>query len=176
MAVAVPTSSEAKKSAQPLGLVAASVAGAVYVLVAAGVVLRAVPWLWDNGVNDAISGATNTFVATALQLVVQVLAAVLLIWGGSKLASGPKAVGVRGGILLMVAVVFVGLFCVKGLYEQIGRPLSFGHVIVLLLYVVVLFLVVQLFRTGRFSQWSVMVDQGGWLDTHTHKRTQGLRV
>jgi preprotein translocase SecE subunit len=176
MAVAVPTSSEAKKSAQPLGLVAASIAGATYVLAAAAVVLRAIPWLWDNGVNDAIAGATNTFVATALLFLAQIGAAIVLIWGGSKLASGPKAVGVRGGILLMIGVVFVTVFCVKGLYEQIGRPFSFGHIVVMLLYVVVLFLVVQLFRTGRFAQWSVVVDQGGWLDTHTHKRTQGLRV
>jgi len=155
MAVAVPTSSEAKKSAQPLGLVAASIAGAAYVLAAAGVVLRAVPWLWDHGVNDAIAGATNTFVATALQLVVQIVAAVLLIWGGSKLASGPKALGVRGGILLMIGVVFVALFCLKGFYEQVGRPMSFSHVIVLLFYAVMIFLLVQLFRTRRFAQWSI---------------------
>ncbi|HEX3151584.1 MAG TPA: preprotein translocase subunit SecE [Gemmataceae bacterium] len=176
MAVAVPTSSEAQKSSQPLGLVAASVAGAAFVLAAAGVVLRLIPWLWDNGVNDAIGGSTNSFVSTALQLVVQVGAAIGLIWGGSKLASGPKAVGVRGGILLMVVVVFIAVFCLKGFYEQVGRPMSFSHIVVLLFYVVMGFLLVQLFRTKRFSQWAIAIDQGGWLDTHTHKRTQGLRV
>ena len=62
MAVAVQPSAETKKPAQPMGLIAASPVGAVYVLVAAAVVLRLIPWLWDDGVGRAITGATNEFV------------------------------------------------------------------------------------------------------------------
>ena len=176
MAVAVPSSSETKKPARPMGLFAASLAGAVYVLGAAAVVLRLIPWVWDNGTSQAIAGATNEFVSVAAKLLLQMAAAVGLIWAGSKLASGPKAVGIRGGILLMIAVAFLGFFIVKGMSEQPRKEFSAGGILLMLVYVVVVFLLVQFFRTGRFAKWAVAVDRGGWLDTHTHKRTQGLRV
>jgi preprotein translocase SecE subunit len=176
MAVAVQPSSETKKPAQPMGLLAASLVGAAYVLAAAGVVLRLLPWLWDNGVSQAISGATNSFVSTAALLVVQVAAAVGLIWFGARLASGPRHLGWKGGVFLMVLVIALGFFCLKGLLDQANRPFSAGGLLLMLVYVGIAFLLVQMFRTGRFTEWSVAVDQGGWLDTHTHKRTQGLRV
>jgi preprotein translocase SecE subunit len=105
-----------------------------------------------------------------------VAAAVGLIWFGGRLAAGPRHVGWKGGVLLMVGVVVVGFFVLKGLYATAGRGFTAGGILLMLIYVVIGFLLVQFFRTGKFTEWSVLVDQGGWLDTHTHKRTQGLRV
>jgi len=176
MAVAVQSSSETKKPAQPMGLIAASVVGAVYILAAAAIVLRAIPWLWDNGVSQAIGGTTNSFVSAAVQLIVQVAAAVGLIWFGGKLASGPKHLGWKGGVLLMIGVGLVGFLVVKAFLDRAQREFTFGSILLMLIFALVIFLLVQLFRTGRFTQWAVAIDQGGWLDTHTHKKTQGLRV
>src|SRR3954470_10312149 len=176
MAVAVQPSAETRKPAQPMGLIAASAVGAVYVLVAAAVVLRLIPWLWDNGVSQAITGATNSFVAITAQLLAQLAAAVGLIWFGARLASGPRHAGWRGGVVLMVGVVLVGFFAAKGLYDTSSRGFSAGGILLMAVYAAILFFLVQFFRTGKFSEWALAVDQGGWLDTHTHKRTQGLRV
>jgi preprotein translocase SecE subunit len=176
MAVAVQPSPETKKPAQPMGLYAASLIGAAYVLASAGVVLRLLPWLWDNGVAQAIAGATNSFVSTAALLIAQVAAAVGLIWFGARLASGPRHVGWKGGVLLMVLAIAVGFFCLKGLLDHATQPFSAGGLFWMLVYVGIAVLLVQFFRTGRFAEWAVAVDQGGWLDTHTHKKTQGLRV
>jgi preprotein translocase SecE subunit len=46
----------------------------------------------------------------------------------------------------------------------------------MLFYALILFFVFKFFRTGRFTQWSVALDQGGWFDAKSYKRTQGLRV
>ena len=54
MAVAVQPSTETRKPSEPMGLLAASVIGAAYILAAAAVVLRLIPWLWENGVGAAI--------------------------------------------------------------------------------------------------------------------------
>jgi preprotein translocase SecE subunit len=159
-----------------MGLIAASVIGAVYILAAAFVVLRGIPWLWENGVNAAIANATNTFVSTTAQFLAQVGAAVGLIWFGGRLASGPKHLGWKGGVLLMVGVILIGFYCAKGLYETSTRGFSAGGILLMVVYAAIVFFLVQFFRTGKFTEWAVVVDQNGWLDTHVHKRTQGLRV
>ncbi len=176
MAVAVQPSSETKRPAKPMGLIAASVVGAVYILAAAAVVLRLIPWLWDNGVDAAVTGATNEFISVTAKFLAQVAAAVGLIWFGGKLASGPKHLGWKGGVLLMVGVILVGFFCLKGLYDTSSRGFSAGGILLMVVYAAIAFFLVQFFRTGKFTEWAVIVDQNGWLDTHTHKRTQGLRV
>jgi len=176
MAVAVQSTAETKKPAPPMGLIPASVIGAVYILATAGVVLRLIPWLWDNGVGQAITGATNEFVSVTAKLLAQLAAAVGLIWFGAHLASGPRHAGWRGGVLLMVGVILLGFFCLKGLYDQGMRGFSTGGLLLMLVYAVIVFFLVQFFRTGTFGRWALAVDQGGWLDAHTHKRTQGLRV
>jgi preprotein translocase SecE subunit len=40
----------------------------------------------------------------------------------------------------------------------------------------ILFFVVQFYRTGRFAEWSVIVDEGGLLSTNAYKSSQGLKV
>jgi len=165
-----------KEPSQPLGLVFTSIIGTLFVLAGAALVLRGVPMVWDSGVGPAITKTTNSFVSTALLITIQVGLAVLLFLGGSKLDKSHTTTGTRGGIFFMIAVAFVGFFAIKGLYLAAGRGFSFANIVVMLFYVIIVFLLVQFFRTGRFTKWSLAMDQGGWFDTHSHKRTQGLRV
>src|SRR5215212_1886358 len=134
MAVAVQPSPETKKPAQPMGLLAASLVGAVYVLAAASVVFRLIPWLWDNGVGSAITGATNNFVTTTAQFVAQAAAAALLLWFGTRLAAGARTPGLRGGVLLMVGVLLIGFFVVKGLIDQGNKGFSLGGILLMVVY------------------------------------------
>jgi preprotein translocase SecE subunit len=176
MAVAVHSTAETKNPLPPMGLVTASVAGAVLVLFAAAVVLLFIPSGWDAGVHKTLSDATNSFVSTAIMIAAQVGAAIAFLWLGSKLLAGKQATGVRGGIFFVLAVAFVGFFCVKAIYLRAGQGFNFGNLIVMLFFGVILLLLVQFFRTGRFTEWSTLVDRGGWFDTHSYKRTQGHRV
>jgi hypothetical protein len=179
MAVAekpTPEPKASKEPSQPLGLVFTSIIGTLFVLAGAALVLRGVPMVWDSGVGPAITRATNSFVSTALLITIQVGVAVLLFLGGSKLDKSHTTTGTRGGIFFMIAVAFVAFFALKGLYIAAGRGFSFANIVVMLFYVIIVFLLVQFFRTGRFTNWSLAMDQGGWFDTHAHKRTQGLRV
>jgi preprotein translocase SecE subunit len=176
MAVAVQPSSETKKPPQPLGLYAASVVGALYVLVAAAVVLRLIPEVWARGVGPAITGATNSFVSVALEITVQAAAAVGLLYLGSRLGSGRQATGLRGGIFFMILAAFVTFFAARYFLIHAQRGFNFGSIVAMLFNAAIVFLVVQFFRTGRFTEWSVALDQGGWFDARSYKRTQGLRV
>jgi preprotein translocase SecE subunit len=177
MAVAVSSTSEPKqpkRSPQEMNLLVASFIGAVLVLGFAALVLRGVPSAWET--LAASLGIKDPIVMLAVQVTAQIAAAIGLIYVSSRFRTGQRATGVRGGIFFMIAVAFVGFFCLRGLYAAIGEKFSPAHIVVMLFYVVILFLMVQFFRTGRFTQWSVALDQGGWFDTHSYKRTQGLRV
>jgi preprotein translocase SecE subunit len=177
MAVAVSSTSEPKQPKRPpeqMGLITSSAIGAVAVLAFLGLVLRGVPAAW-YAIASAI-GIKDQIVLMAVQVTAQLAAAVGLIYLSSRFGTGQKATGVRGGIFLMILTAFVVFFGVKGLYHASTQGFSFAGIIVMLFYVVILFLIVQMFRTGRFTGWAVTLDQAGWFDTHTHKRTQGLRV
>src|SRR5262249_14482090 len=167
MAVAVqPTaeSREPKRSPQSMGLVATSVIGAVSVLAAAALVLRGVPWAWDAfagavGIHDPIA-------RLVVQVTAQVAVAIGLIYLASRLHGDRPATGSRGATFFMIVVAFTVFFSVKALIELSGRGFTFGTILLMLLFVVLLFLVVQFFRTGRFTEWSIALDQAGWFDAH----------
>ncbi|MBO0700784.1 MAG: preprotein translocase subunit SecE [Zavarzinella sp.] len=176
MAVAVQPSSETKKPSQAMGLYAASIAGAAYVLIAAAIVLRIIPELWERAIGPALTSATNSFVSTALLIAIQVGAAVGLLYGGSRLGAGKQATGLRGGIFFMIVAAFLVFFAARFFLIHASRGFNFGSVVAMLFNAVIVFLVVQFFRTGRFTEWSVALDQGGWFEARSYKRTQGLRV
>lgn len=178
MAVAVSSTSEPKqpkRSPEQMSLVVSSLIGALIVLACAGLVLRGVPAAWES--IAATLGIKDRIVVMAVQITAQFGVAVGLVYLSSRYgATGQKATGLRGGIFFMIAVAFVGFFVLRGLYSAATQGFTFAGIVVMLFYVVILFLIVQFFRTGRFSDWSVILDQAGWFDTHSHKRTQGLKV
>jgi preprotein translocase SecE subunit len=179
MAVAVQPTPEPKAPKQPqqqMGLVTASIVGAVFVLAAAALILNGIPWLWESGVDNAIKQASNSFVSNTLRVLIQVLSVIGLIYLGARLHGNRPATGSRGGMFFMIAVAFVVFFAGKALFGAATRGFNFGNILWMLVLVFILFLMFQFFRTGRFTQWSVALDQGGWFDVHTHKRTQGLKV
>jgi preprotein translocase SecE subunit len=176
MAVATQTPAVTNRAQQPLGLIAASLVGAVFVLAAAALLLRFLPLLWDQSVGKAILNATNSFVSTALLMTIQVAAAVAAFIVGSKLLASHKGDGIRGGIFLMILAAFILFFCGRFLAAAVGQPFSFGNIIKILILVLPIFGVVQFFRTGYFQKTAVALDQGGWFSVNSYKRTQGQKV
>jgi preprotein translocase SecE subunit len=174
MAVAVQPSPETRKPAQPMGLVGASLIGTVFVLAAAALVLQGVPWLWEKVAQSL--GIHDLLVRMFVQITAQVAVAIGLIYLASRLHGDRPPTGVRGGIFFMIIVAVTAFFCVKGLADVATQGFTFPGLLLMLLLAFILFLVVQFFRTGRFTEWSMALDQGGWFDTHNYKKTQGLRV
>ena len=178
MAVAVQSTTDTKKPTQPMGLIGLSLIGAVFVLFAAFLLLRGIPWFWEQNIHDALTRATNSFVSTALLITVQLAVAVLLLYIGSRLGAGRQVTGIRGGIFLMILAAFIVFFSGKAFINHLPpqHSLTFANIVVLLFNATVLFLVIQFFRKGRFTEWAVTLDQAGWFDAKSYKRTQGLRV
>src|SRR5947209_9875251 len=106
MAVAVQPSTEAKGSAAPAPLWAASLIGGLYVLAALAAVFYAVPKAWDAGVTGWLEPAVGAFANVALRIVAQVAAAILLAVFGSRLAGPRPPKGIRGGVFWAIVTVF----------------------------------------------------------------------
>jgi len=178
MAVAVQPATDTKKPTQPMGLIAASVIGAVFVLFGLFIVLRGIPWVWDQYIHAALTKGTNSFVSTALLITIQAAAAILFVYAWAKLGAGKQVPGFKGGVFFIILAVGIAFFSIKALINHLPptRAFTFANVVVLLFNATVLVLLVQFFRTGRFTQWSLALDHGGWFDAKSYKRTQGLRV
>lgn len=173
MAVAVQPSSPSRKPPEGANLAVSSVVGAVVVLGIAAVVFRGVPWAWEQ--LAASAGIKDALVRMVVQVTAQLAVAVGLIVVAAR-AAGRTAVGVRGGTVFLIAAALVVFFCGRSFYQASQRGFDVGNVLIMLFDAAVVVLIVQFFRTGRFRQWSVALDEAGWFDAHTHKRTQGLRV
>lgn len=176
MAVAVQNVTESNKTNQPVGLLAASSVGAVFVLGAAIVVLRLIPGLWDSSIGKSITSASNSFVSTALLLTLQVFALIGLTIAGTRLIANQKVKGVRGGIFFVIATIFTVFFCGRAIYLLAGRGFSFQIFLGIAINAGILFLVAQFYRTTRFADWSILLEEGGFFSTTSFKRSQGQRV
>src|SRR5687768_8163322 len=107
MSVAASTTTEARGSSQPMGLWAASMIGAVYVLASLAVVLFAVPQLWQSTIGSVLAPAIGELFSNAIRVFVQLAALVGLVVFGMKLTGDHPPRGLRGGVLLAIASILV---------------------------------------------------------------------
>src|SRR5262249_53736522 len=110
MATAVEPSSEPQTPGAAMSLPVASLIGAIYVVAALAVVFYAVPVVWTQTFGDRLK---LFFDFDPILRIVQLAAAVGLIWFGAKLAGDSPPVGVRGGIFLMIVAAVVFFFVVR---------------------------------------------------------------
>ena len=176
MAVAAIPAAQSTRSAPPMGLIAASCVGAVFVLGAAALVLRVLPGAWDASIGQTITHTVNSLFSRALLIAVQIAAAVGLAIAGTRLIAAQKIPGVRGGIFFVIATIFTAFFCGRAIYLLAGRGFSAGVLLAIAINAVILFFVVQFYRTNRFTAWSLAVDEGGFFSPVSYKRSQGQRV
>lgn len=176
MAVAVQNTAEASKSSAPMGLIAASSVGAVFVLGAAALILRILPSVWEASLGKAITQSVNSLLSTAILVVLQVVATVFLAIAGGRLLGNQKIPGVRGGVFFVISTIFTFFFCSRAIFILTAKGLNFGNIIALLCNSGILFLVVQFYRTGKFAEWSKILDEGGFFSAFAYKNSQGQKV
>lgn len=163
-------------------LAGSSLVGALYALGSIGVVLYGVPQLWNLTVANALTGLLGSFAAVALLMLAMAAAAVGLAFLGARLLSGAAMPGLRAGIFLNA----IGLLAIALLTCGIGHLLEGwfgsegGRVAGLALTILLgLGLVVGSFRAltrPGFETLAVQLEEQGWFNTTSYKRSQGQRV
>jgi len=170
---------EVKRASTPVSLWFTGRVGGVFVLAALAVIFYGVPNLWDMGVSPWLKPALGKFVDGFMLLIAMVAVTVGLGLFGIAVAGPNPPHGIRGsiflGISLMVSVFFVG----RGLLLIVERMMvkfDVGHLFSLLFVGLLTYLLFRFVASTRMQRWSVGLEESGWFDTGSFKRTQGLRV
>lgn len=155
-------------------LVLASVFGAVVVLGGLAVAGYVVPTYWDMYVAKLL-GKGSGFLNVALRLAAQVAVAGCVIWLGTRAAGEHPPKGLRGGIFLVISVLFTLFFLTRavGLNAEnfsVGLPVTLG------LGAVLVFFAVRFLFGDRAHRYMVDLEYAGWFHTHTFKHTQGVAL
>ncbi|MCI0701189.1 MAG: preprotein translocase subunit SecE [Planctomycetia bacterium] len=170
MATAVEPSSKHTPGAT-MSLPVASFIGTLYVLAALAVVFYAVPSSWTQVFGDRL---ILWFDFDPSMRVVQLAAAVGLIWFGYKLAGDTAPVGLRGGIFLMISAAITIFFLVRAVAMNVSGPI--GMIVTGTILVVLLFFASRFFFGSRGTRWMISLEEQGWFSIHQYKRSLGVKV
>jgi preprotein translocase SecE subunit len=177
MAVAVKNASEAAPAGAMDRLAASSLLGALYVLGSIGVVFYAIPSLWTS------ISIGNVFITAGLQLLVMVVVAVGLAYGGYRLAGPNPAHGLRAGVGVGILSLF-GICLVTWIVGSILQSLlpaegiwhSFGLGLMAATGLALLYYGARAFFRPKFEETLITIEDQGWFSATRYKSAQGLRV
>lgn len=169
MATAVEPGSEPRASRPPVGLAAASVLGAAYVLASLVIAFYVLPAAWADAVAPYIG-----FANVVLRPLAQALALIALIAVGRLLIGDQPPKGVSGGIFLVISGVITIFFLWRAVALNI--PGITGQVIAGLLAFVLAVAAFRFLTGPRGRDWSVALEEQGWFSTASYKRSLGVRV
>jgi preprotein translocase SecE subunit len=176
MTTAVKNSPETTKGSLFDRLPVAVLAGIVYLLASIAVVFKAIPTLF----------ASVSYSGLAVQAIVMVAVAAVLIYVGARLAGPHPARGLFPGIfvglcfLLIVAFLasWVGSWLEARFFDGwfLGSSQTTGTIAAIVVSLGLLYLSAWLFLRRGMQSFMGGVDDQGWFSVRTYKRTQGLRV
>lgn len=174
MATAVETKPDSTPTVAPLGLLPASIVGAVVLLAGVALVGTIVPMVWDANVSPILK-KQGGFVDAFFRVVALVAAVAGVVFALAKLMPANPPRGLRGGIFLVIAVVLLVAMIVRwvGLMFEGGAagPIITGVAAAALVFGAYKFL------TGNMGRrWMIALEEMGWFHTYTFKKTQGLRL
>lgn len=178
MSTAVPNPAPPTAAGSPLSrrtaLVLASVFGAVVVLGGLAVAGYVLPTYWDKFVAPALGQGTG-FLNVALRLAAQLVAAAAIIRVGTRLAGENPPKGLRGGIFLVISVLFTLFFVVRAIGLNLEN-LSVGPMVTAGLGLVLLFFAVRFLLGNRANRYMLDLEYAGWFHTNSFKHTQGVAL
>lgn len=174
MATAVETKSESAPAAAPLGLLPASIVGAVVLLAGLALVGTIVPMLWDANVSPILK-KQGGFVDAFFRLVVLIAAVAGVIFAVSKLMPANPPKGLRGGIFLVIAVFLLFALLVRwvGIMFEGGAS---GPIITGVVAAALAFGAYKLLTGEMGRRWMIALEEMGWFHTISFKKTQGIRL
>lgn len=178
MAVAVKNSTETTTRSGPTSLIAASLGGALYVLVGIAIVAQVIPRLWSAGVSSWMP-ASLSFVDAAGLIVALVAAVAALVVFGKTLFGSNSPAGIRAGVftVLVWLLLTVWVATVVGRFfgwltgaEALGLAgLAIGAA-------GMLFLGWRLAQRPKTPETLLKFESQGWFSADRYKPMQGLRV
>ncbi|CAN5178254.1 hypothetical protein BH10PLA2_BH10PLA2_09360 [soil metagenome] len=182
MAVAVKNATKPALSRSGSALAVGSLLGAVYVLACLALLFYAVPRIWTATITPFFLpvGQDVSAVDRALLAIALVVIAGGLLVLGKKLAGDPQPVGLRAGVFLGVVGVLAVILLVRmigGAVEatgRVGQPA--GQIFVAVLAGILLVGVGYLFFRPATAKTLVALEEQGWFQATSYKRTQGMRV
>jgi preprotein translocase SecE subunit len=182
MAVAVKNATKPAQGRSGHALAVSSLLGAAYVLACLALLFYAVPRIWAAVITPLfVPGGTGvSAVDRALLAVALVAVTIGLAVLGKKLAGPSHPLGMRAGMFLGVAGVLLIVLIVRvigGAIEATGRMApQAGLILVGVLAAVLLAGMIYLFFLPSTTKTIVALEQQGWFEATSYKRTQGMRV
>lgn len=145
-------------------LLRASLIGAAFILAGVALAGYGVPTLF-KGLNLG-----NGFINAFVRIIVQLAAVSGLAYLGGQLAGANPPKGLRGGIFLIISAVFAVFFLVRAV------AMNFGDMPAAVVAALLAFASFVLITGSRGIAWMHTLEEQGWFDTHSYKRTQGRRM
>ena len=155
-------------------LVIASVYGALVVLGGLVIAGYVVPLLWQQYAAPATSQLPG-FLSLSLRLIVQFVAAGVVIFAGTRLAGNNPPRGIRGGIFLVISMIIGIFFIVRAFNFQLA-DLAYGTPVSLAVLGVLAFGAFKVLMSPWAEAKMHAVEEQGWFHTNSFKSTQGLKV
>lgn len=154
--------------------------GVLYLVGSLLVLFWALPALWWN----VLGFSQESYVASAILVIVGVLLAGMLAYGGARLMGPHPARGLRSGIVVCLLLLLVVAYLARWIgfmledWAYTGRLFgaSAGSMIALVLGAVLVLLVLALFFRRGFESFLGRLDDQGWFQAQAYKRSQGQRV
>ena len=175
MATATINDSKSNSTASSaLGLLPASVVGAIVLLVGLGAIGYVVPLLWDKNVSPLLR-PLGGFIDAFCRLLALVAAIGGAVYLASKLIPANPPRGLRGGIFL-VAVTIIAFFVVVRWVGLSVESMSIGTVVTGVVAAALAYGAYKFLSGTRGRDWMIGLEEMGWFHTHSFKKTQGIRL
>jgi preprotein translocase SecE subunit len=179
MAVAVKNSPDTQSRTAPFGLVMMSLIGAAFVLACIAVVFWAVPYAWEAGVAAHLS-ASMSFVSYAGLIVVEIVAIGILTYLGSALVGPAPPRGLRAGVFLVLAWLFLSGFVTVlagRMFEGwLGAAPAVGIGLTIVVGVLMLYWGWSMLTRPKAADRVRAIEAQGWFSAERLKPMQGQRV
>ena len=170
MATAIETTSEQRTPSSSANLLAASVAGAVYVLASLAIVFFVIPGV----VRQALGVTTANITTDVLIFSLEAVVFVALILLGRTLAGKNPPKGLRGGIFLVLSALFANFFLIRAVGLNVSGPI--GMAVTALIGVGLIVLTVKFLVGSRGERAMIALEHSGFFSTSTYKSMLGQKV
>ncbi len=149
-------------------LLPASITAALFLLVGVAAVGYGIPKLLAEVLPG--SGMVNVF----FRVLIQIAALVGIVIVGGKLAGANPPRGIRGGIFVVLSVIFTVFF----LWRAVGLNFTnqVGQIIAVVVTLGLLFAAFKFLTSATAREWMIGLEDMGWFHTYSYKRTQGLKM
>ncbi|MFO0935232.1 MAG: preprotein translocase subunit SecE [Gemmataceae bacterium] len=173
--MATATANETKSdatTANTVGLLPASVIGAVVLLAGIGLIGYAVPLFWDTYISPTLR-PHGGFVDSFLRVLLLMAAVAGVVYAIIKLSPANPPRGLRGGVFL-VAFTFIVWFTLVRWFGLAFEGMGIGAIITGVIAAALGYGAFKFLTSQSGRDTMIAIEEMGWFHSHSFKKTQGL--